>query len=291
MTPNNNLSVLPFYESPQYQDYKKSYAYGDVYPLFTPINKLLPFQIIRPTRTNSIAWVRIYDYKLTRVLADITKMMKETGLQIVRFANYGYDVIVYPGLLPLSLNLPEGRYMIAMSDGAQTFYSDVFTWISGGMDGYLCVEWSDAANMEVDGGQIVYEGVQFKNRVYVCAELGKPEYKFEEEGEERDGYFFPEKQISEKTFRFIFLAPEYLCDVMRLIRMSDFVTVYSQGRKYDCDTFLITPKWQTQGNLASVECEFECATVVKKIGRGVIPTTGGDYNKDFNNDFNNNDVA
>lgn len=56
--------------------------------------------------------------------------------------------------------------------------------------------------------------------------------------------------------------------------MSDFVTVYSQGRKYDCDTFLITPKWQTQGNLASVECEFECATVVKKIGRGVIPTTG-----------------
>lgn len=67
--------------------------------------------------------------------------------------------------------------------------------------------------------------------------------------------------------------------------MSDFVTVYSQGRKYDCDTFLITPKWQTQGNLASVECEFECATVVKKIGRGVIPMTGGDYNKDFNNDL------
>ena len=169
MTPNNNLSVLPFYESPQYQDYKKSYAYGDVYPLFTPINKLLPFQIIRPTRANPIAWVRIYDYKLTRILADITTMMKETGLQIVRFADYGYDVIVYPGLLPLSLDLSEGRYMIAINDGAQTFYSDVFTWISGGMDGYLCIEWSDAANMEVDGGQIVYEGVQFKNLVYVCA--------------------------------------------------------------------------------------------------------------------------
>lgn len=68
--------------------------------------------------------------------------------------------------------------------------------------------------------------------------------------------------------------------------MSDFVTVYSQGRKYDCDTFLITPKWQTQGNLASVECEFDCATVVKKIGRGVIPPeTKGDYNNDFNNDY------
>ncbi|MFR8762171.1 MAG: hypothetical protein ACLVFT_05135, partial [Megasphaera lornae] len=189
--------------------------------------------------------------------------MLETGLQIVRFANYGYDVIVYPGIGQMALNFPEGRYTMMINDGVQTFVSDVFTWVSGTMDGYLCVEWSDAQNMEVDGGQIVYEGVPFKNRVYLCTELGKPEYKFEEEGEERDGYFFPEKQISEKTFRFIFLAPEYLCDVMRLIRMSDFVTVYSQGRKYDCDTFLITPKWQTQGNLASVECEFECATVVK----------------------------
>ena len=80
MTPNNNLSVLPFYEGVQYQDYKKSYAYGDVYPLFTPINKLLPFQIIRPTRSNNIVSVRLYDYKFTRILADITTPMLETGL-------------------------------------------------------------------------------------------------------------------------------------------------------------------------------------------------------------------
>ena len=285
MTPNNNLSVLPFYNNREYQDFRKSYAYGDVYPLITPLNKLLPFQIIRPTRSNAIQWVRIYDYKITRLLGDITQQMLETGLQIFRFAKYGYDVIVYPGIMPMALKFPEGRYTIMINDRVNTFVSDVFTWVSGSMDGYLCIEWSDAQNMEVDGGQIVYEGVQFKNRVYVCSELGKPEYKFEEEGEERDGYFFPEKQISEKTFRFIFLAPEYLCDVMRLIRMSDFVTVYSQGRKYDCDTFLITPKWQTQGNLASVECEFECATVVKKIGRGVIPPAKGDFNDDFNNDY------
>lgn len=200
MTPNNNLSVLPFYEGVQYQDYKKSYAYGDVYPLFTPINKLLPFQIIRPTRTNSIVWVRLYDYKFTRVLADITTPMLETGLQIARFPNYGYDVIIYPGILPMTLNFLDGRYMVGIYDGEQIYYSDVFTWISGGMDSYLCVEWSDAANMEVDGGQIVYEGVQFKNRVYVCSELGKPEYKFEEEGEERDGYFFPENKYRKKRF-------------------------------------------------------------------------------------------
>ena len=122
--------------------------------------------------------------------------------------------------------------------------------------------------------------------MYLCTELGKPEYQFEEEGENRDGYFFPEKQISEKTYRAMCLAPEYLCDVMRFIRMADYVVITDKyGRSYDCDTFLITPKWQTQGDLASVEIEFETATVVKKIGRGYTITNKGDYNNDFNNDF------
>lgn len=137
-------------------------------------------------------------------MADITTPMLETGLQIVRFQNYGYDVIVYFGLLPMALDFPEGRYMIEIYDGVQWYYSDVFTWISGGMDGYLCVEWSDAANMEVDGGQIVYEGMQFKNRVYVCSELGKPEYKFEEEGEERDGYFSRKTNIGKNVSVYLF---------------------------------------------------------------------------------------
>ena len=97
-----------------------------------------------------------------------------------------------------------------------------------------------------------------------------------------------EKQISEKTYRCTFLAPEYLCDVMRLIRLSDYVIVTDKyGRVYNCDTFLATPTWQTQGNLASVEVEFQTDTVVKKICRGTIYENRGDYNSDFNNDFNN----
>ena len=112
-----------------------------------------------------------------------------------------------------------------------------------------------------------------------------PDYEFEEEGEERDGYFFPEKQISEKTYKFSFLAPEYLCDVMRLIRLSDIVQVTDKyGHLYNVDSFLIEPKWQQQGNLANVECEFQTDTVVKKIGRGYI-NGHADFNGDFNNDF------
>ena len=288
MTPNNNLSVLPFYEGVQYQDYKKSYAYGDVYPLFTPINNLLPFQIIRPTRSNQIAWVRLYNYKMTKRIADITQPMKETGLQIVRYQSYGYDVILYPSILPMPLNQLDGIYYMTLSDGVQTWYSEMFTVVQD-VSGYLKIQWWDIENLVFDAGQIVYKNPDFKNTLYLCTELGKPDYEFEEDGEERDGYFFPEKQISVKTFKCTILAPEFLCDVMRFIRMADYIHITDKyGREYDCDTFLITPKWQTQGDLASVEIEFKTNTVVKKIGRGYIISNNGDFNDDFNNDFDNN---
>lgn len=159
----------------------------------------MPFQIIRPTRSNNIVSVRLYDYKFTRILADITTPMLETGLQIVRFQNYGYDVIVYSGLLPMALDFPEGRYMIEIYDGVQWYYSDVFTWISGGMDGYLCVEWSDAANMEVDGGQIVYEGMQFKTGFTYVRSWESRNTSLRKRAKNGTG-IFPGKQISEKRF-------------------------------------------------------------------------------------------
>lgn len=285
MIQNNNFSVLPWYTSIDQQNHRKSYAYGQIYPLFTPANTMLPFQIMRATRANAVSSVRLYRKEGTLV-ADITQYAKDTGLQVVRFTSLGYDVIVYPGILPMPLNQLDGIYYATLSDGVQTWFSEMFTVVQD-VSGYLKIQWFDADNAVFDAGIIVYQNPQFKNVLYLCTELGKPEYQFEEEGEDRDGYFFPEKQISEKTYHCVCLAPEYLCDVMRFIRMSDYVFVTDKyGRTYDCDTFLITPKWQTQGDLASVEIEFETATVVKKIGRGVIPAIKGDFNSDFNNDFN-----
>lgn len=285
MIQNNNISVLPWYTSIEQQNHRKSYAYGTIYPLFTPKRTLLPFQIMRNTSSRNITGAQLYD-KNGVLFADITTALKETGLQIVPFASLGYDVIVYPSLLPFAIDTPDGIYYARMTDGVNVWYSEMFT-IVGDLSGYLKIEWYDVENFVFDAGQIVYQNPKFNNVLYLCTELGKPEYTFEEEGETRDGYFFPEKQISEKTYRCMALAPEYLCDVMRFIRMSDKVFVTDKyGRQYDCDTFLITPKWQTQGDLASVEIEFETATVAKKIGRGYItPGRKGDFNNDFNNDF------
>lgn len=285
MTQNNNISVLPFYTSIDEQNHRKSYAYGKIYPLFAPADMLLPFQIIRNTRANDVTSVVLYE-KTGKQVADITTNMKETGLQIVRFQSLRYDVILYPSILPMPLNQLDGIYYMTLSDGVQTWYSEMFTVVQD-VSGYLKIQWWDVENLVFDAGQIVYTEPDFKNTLYLCTELGKPEYEFEEDGEERDGYFFPEKQISVKTYKCTILAPEYLCDVMRFIRMADYIHITDKyGREYDCDTFLITPKWETQGDLASVEIEFKTNTVVKKIGRGYIIGNKGDFNEDFDTDFN-----
>lgn len=287
MIQNNNISVLPWYTSIEQQNHRKSYAYGQICPLFAPADRLLPFQIIRNTRSNSVTSVILYD-KTGKQIANITTYMREAGLRVVRFQSLGYDVILYPAIFPMPLNQLGGIYYMKLSDGAQTWYSEMFTIVQN-VSGYLKIEWWDMENLVFDAGQIVYTNTDFKNTLYLCTELGKPDYEFEEDGEERDGYFFPEKQISVKTFKCTILAPEYLCDVMRFIRMADYIHITDKyGREYDCDTFLITPKWQTQGDLASVEIEFKTNTVVKKIGRGYIKSNKGDFNGDFNNDFKNN---
>lgn len=286
MTQNNNISVLPWYNTLGEQNHRKSYAYGAIYPLIAPANILLPFQIMRPTRSNGITSVMLLD-KTGATVANITQPMIEAGLQVVRFHTLGYDIILYPATLPMPINMLDGIYYMRLSDGVQTWYSEMLTVVQD-VSGYVKVQWWDIENLVFDAGQIVYTNPTYKNTLYLNTELGKPEYEFEEEGQDRDGYFFPEKQISLKKYKCTILAPEYLCDVMRFIRMADYIRVRDKyGNVYNCDTFLITPKWQTQGDLASVEIEFKTDTVVKKIGRGFLASGNGDFNDDYNNDFNN----
>lgn len=284
MTQNNNTSVLPWYTSIEEQNHRKSYAQGDIFPLIAPANILLPFQIIRTTRANPVYNVTLYDAN-DKVIVDMTDDMIEVGLQVVRFWEIDYDVIIFPATLPMALNLPIGAYYMKLTDGADTWYSEIFTVVND-VSPFLKIEWFDFENLVFEGGQIVYKNPTFRNVLYLNTELGKPEYEFEEEGEERDGYFFPEKQISVKKYKCNFVAPEYLCDVMRFIRMADTVLITDTlGRQYSCDTFLMTPEWQEQGNIAGVTVEFKTNTVVKKLGVGYMRPTGGDFNTDYNNDF------
>ena len=74
---------------------------------------------------------------------------------------------------------------------------------------------------------------------------------------------------------------------MRLIRMADYVYIWYRGKRYAADTFLITPEWEDEGDIAAVNAEFETATVAKKLGLGYTRGQQGDYNDDYNNDYLN----
>ena len=284
MIPNNNLSVLPWYDSIERQNARKWWVYNKVYPLFTPAGFMLPFQVMREHRTNEIVSFRIYK-RDNSLVGDFTQVMKETGLKVINpIGAREIDVIVYSGLLPAFTKFANGQYYAVMSDGVQTWYSEMFTVVND-ISGYLKLEWWDVDDFYMDEGVIIYKSRLFRNKLYLCADIAKPEYIFEEDGETRDGYFFPAKQISEKRYHFTFLASEYLLDVMRFVRMADYAQITKNKQVYKLDTFLITPEWEDNGDVASVDAEFDTATVAKKIGRGFVTTTNGDFNNDYNNDF------
>lgn len=390
MIPNNNLSVLPFYDSIERQNARKWWMYGKVYPLFVPSGYMLPFQVMRPSRTelvkgdlmestdsdvgyltsdgylrqdvdfgvvseydvvgaeavylsdiplyvhggeevgDSVCYVAYdssynvlfsrsvnldiysgfwtlpqgttkirvltsnsefqqYDgkvYKASRIptaiksfkiytrcnelVGDFIADMTASGLtikhlHIKHLQSQDMDVVVYSGLFSMLQVIADGQYYAEMSDGTDTWYSEMFT-ISKVASSYLTIEWWDVEDFVMDAGTIVYTAPTFRNRLYIQADIAKPEYEFEEESEERDGYIFPIKQISKKTFHFSFLASEYLLDVMRFIRLSDYVEITYKGQRYSVDSFLLSPEWEDYGDVASVDAEFTTATVAKKIG-------------------------
>ena len=46
MNQNNNFSVLPFYENIDEQLSRRTYAFGEVYPLYVQKGYVLPFQLL-----------------------------------------------------------------------------------------------------------------------------------------------------------------------------------------------------------------------------------------------------
>lgn len=288
MIPNNNLSVLPWYTSIEQQNARKWWLYGRVYPLFTPAGFLLPFQILLDYRaTPTMSACVLYDANTNAsVDSAVATKLNNTGFTFKQFSALGYTVAVYPGLLPAFTKLNNGRYYLRITINGVYYYSEIFTVVND-IQPYLKITWWDLDDFTMDAGTIVYTNPAFKNVLYLQSDLAKPEYPFEEEGETRDGYFFPTKQVSEKRYRFNFLASEYLLDVMRFIRMADFAEIEYHGQRYSLDTFLITPEWEDNGDVAAVEAFFDTATVAKKIGLGYVKAQRSDFNDDFNNDYNN----
>ena len=174
------------------------------------------------------------------------------------------DYIVHKGEETASLEGFTDKMYLELSDGIDTWYSAYF----GFCEPCMRIEWYDVEDFLFDAGAIAYSD-GYKNEMFFDAEIGMPEYEFEEEVAERNGYQFPISQISYKKYKFTILVPEEVCDVMRFIRLSDHIRISTKNDTYEATSFLMTPTWAEQGYLAEVACEFTTDTVAKKIGKGV----------------------
>ena len=174
------------------------------------------------------------------------------------------DYIVHKGEETAILEGFTDKMYLELSDGIDTWYSAYF----GFCEPCMRIEWYDVEDFLFDAGAIAYSD-GYKNEMFFGAEIGMPEYEFEEEVAERNGYQFPISQISYKKYKFTILVPEEVCDVMRFIRLSDHIRISTKNDTYEATSFLMTPTWAEQGYLAEVACEFTTNTVAKKIGKGV----------------------
>lgn len=300
MSPNvDNLTVFPFYgpiydwdlKKPDWNS-RKYWAFGQAYPFVVPYGSLPTAQFIidlgGPVKdVDTVSVYRASDDQLVWSATPSQQVysIEDLGDNVFAFVLYSEDTVFQPLYGP-------GPYYIVVTAGDYSWYSDVF--ISVGLTGpdgnggfvnpwteqYLELSWYDEQNFLTDDNIEIFrllahpgQYTQFQNRVYLMTDIGMPDYSFEEEGEERDGYFFPFRQISKKIYRFKFMAPEYLCDSLRLVRMADHIVIRYDGHTYNVTNFTPTFEWQDGGLLAAVTVEFETNAVAKKIGWGKIPST------------------
>lgn len=185
----------------------------------------------------------------------------------IKVVNVGdSDVIFYDGTATPLEGIAAGTYWLQLTSG-DVWYSEMFTY---GAVPNVRLEWNDVSDLSLPDGKIPYSR-GYVNRVWLNTAVGRPEYEIEKEGDERDGYFFMEKGISRKSYRMTFFAPEYLCDALRLVPVSDVVKIWDTSRgasvEYDVDDVDMEVEWLEQGNYASVTITFHTDTVVKNLGK------------------------
>ena len=280
-----NTTPLAFYSRLDQQSQRLAYAYNGVYSLICSTSKLLPFQIIVGTDFPVIVAIILRDIHGTQI-RDLTTFFSTTELLRKSFTDY--DLLIYLGTTSLSPIIPEGLYYLEIQTASETLYSDVFNAVTTVQASEIVgiTYWDNEDFIfQHTPGRLVYTD-NYRSKIYLPTKLAKPDYKIEEVVEDRDGFKFVEKQIQKKIFRFSFLAPEYICDVMSLVGMHDNIIITHNNKIYTIYDILFTPTWTDDGFLANVDAEFTTDAVIKKIGRLFPKHNLGDFNSDFNSDFN-----
>lgn len=265
MEVHNNFSPLAFRKKESKATYEKWYAFGKNYAIPASANTLTPFQF---TELN----IPVFDPDTieVEVINEETGEPKKTGVYVSFdvMPEHGGVLYVSPGKNSFREALPQGTYRARFSIGDEVYISTPFCVIPGieTSSKYLLIEyWNDEKIAYPDGFITTGANNDFRYQMYVPATICKPKYEFEEELTKRAGYKFLELQTSTKVYAFTFVAPEFICDAMRLIRLSDYIRISHDGEYYNALNFEFDVDWQEQLYLAAVDCQFETDSIIQKL--------------------------
>lgn len=253
---NNSFNILPWYDSLEKQSSKKWYAFGQSWPLLCPKGVILPFQFVCEALevTSNIQAVNVNTNEITDL--GITPSVIQGSQPNSTY----YIVKLASATIPV---LPVGTYYLRFNTSLGYLYSEEITIIDDSSECIKIQYWNEDT-LNFTSGEINFAD-DFKFEFYIRSTIGKPEYEFEEELTKRLGYKFIESQTSNKVYKFAFVAPEYICDAMRLIRLCDYVKLTTKFDSYNALSFAYEPKWQDQGDLAAVDVEFDTDCIIQKL--------------------------
>lgn len=265
MEVHNNFSPLAFRKKESKATYEKWYAFGKNYAIPASANTLTPFQF---TELN----IPVFDSNTieVEVINEETGEAKKSGVYVSFdvMPEHGGVLYVSPGKNSFREALPQGTYRARFSIGDEVYISTPFCVIPGieTSSKYLLIEYWNDEKIAYPGGFITTgANNDFRYQMYVPATICKPKYEFEEELTKRAGYKFLELQTSTKVYAFTFVAPEFICDAMRLIRLSDYIRISHDGEYYNALNFEFDVDWQEQLYLAAVDCQFETDSIIQKL--------------------------
>lgn len=271
-----NIGPLPFYQRKSGQHRFKDYAFGNIAPLASPTGVMPSFQFIyKLDKSTEVSEIRLAGFEIYKINAfGKDERIGWPGIGDIVFfitiVNRPDCIIIYT--LPtfhkvVWASLETGYYFLRLflrNNAGESYevYSEVFA--SCNTNNHIHLQYTNNYNFKIQDYPIYFES--FIGDIYLDTKLGRPEYIFEEEVTERLGYSFIESQVSKKVYKFVFLAPEFLLDALRIVRLCNTKICYFEDKHYDMLTFNMNPSWEEQGDLASVEAEFETDNIITNLG-------------------------
>lgn len=120
--------------------------------------------------------------------------------------------------------------------------------------GYLRLEWWNSC--DIAG---IHYGRFFENKIFIDAEIGKPEFLEEEEGfENEEGVFITNYKKLIPVYRFEFMGPEYIVKAMKAMAMHDTILIGNELYDAGIRNVEVNATWDPDTNdcLALIEIKF-----------------------------------